>query len=298
MAASLSVSAGAGLRIVGFKAAHRIITGGNFSRRELSELHSELATIELNDNDRRARASFRQSLLEPTGNSLAQAEWARARLSDLDVPLDDPTVPFKDEAASLAAAERGKWPSALDHACRWLFDQPFDPRAAIQLSYVTAAGLDDYQQSLRAAEFGLRSSPDNVTLRNNAAYALLELGQVRSAQAHLDVIATPATHERVAVNATRGLLAYRKGDLAQGEALYRQAIRIAQRTGNTGAEATALGMLVRERLGARQIDTRLGQDINALVGLLEKTDDEPAAQRLLKRIIPTAQTALGGLHHT
>ncbi len=298
MAASLSVSAGAGLRIVGFKAANRIITAGNFSRRELSELHSELATIELNDSDRRARASFRRSLLAPTGNSLAQAEWARTRLSDLEVPLDDPAVPFKDEAASLAASERGEWRSALGHASQWLFDQPFDPRAAIQLSYIAAAGLDDYQQSLRAALFGLKSSPDNVTLRNNAAYALLELGDIRTAQAHLDVIATPATHERVAVNATRGLLAYRKGDLAQGEALYRQAIKIAQRTGDTGAEAIALGMLMRERIDAGEIDTRLRQDISALVGLLEKTNDEPAAQRLLKRIVPAAQAALGRVHPT
>jgi hypothetical protein len=54
--------------------------------RHLSELASAIGTVHLKEGNRKARKLFKTSLVDPTGNSLAQAEWATPRLGSLVHP--------------------------------------------------------------------------------------------------------------------------------------------------------------------------------------------------------------------
>jgi tetratricopeptide (TPR) repeat protein len=251
MAASLSVAATGGLPIRGTRAARRIIDRANFRPIELSELESELGTLELGVGaDRKARVLFERSLTSPTDNSLAQGAWASYRLPSLDVRIDTLDVPFADEAMSRSALHDGDWNAALDHSIQWLDDQPFDSQAATHASYIAAVGLDDWPTSKLLAEMGLRANPSDPTLLNNMAYALIEMGELDDAEELLRRGRQRGGEdmERVALNATAGLLYFRRGDAAEGRRLYGLAIDRARRAGENDREAMAQAMLLREEI--------------------------------------------------
>jgi Tfp pilus assembly protein PilF len=268
MAALLSATSLAGRPLPGKNVARRILDSGRFEPIENSDLVSELGTLEMKaGDDRRARKLFRQSLVTPTDNSLAQVEWASHKLRSLDVQLDAFDVPFAAEAVALSAAQRGDWATALSESVRWLDDQPFDSDAAMHGSYVAAVGLEDWEQSRAIAEIGLRSNPTHPTLANNLAYALVEMGRLAEALAPLRTAALNVSEQpdRVAILATTGLLAFRQGDADSGRDLYRQSIELSKRLNDTDAETMARSMLLREEVRAGQLANAL-----ALLEALEK----------------------------
>ena len=67
------------------KRGRRMVEGGDFSAFDLTELASELATLELAAGKRQARRLFEKALLDPNDNSLAQAEWASQHASGINV---------------------------------------------------------------------------------------------------------------------------------------------------------------------------------------------------------------------
>lgn len=286
LAASLSVAGAGKLPVRGVRGARRVLDRGSFRPIELSELESELATLELETgSDRKARSLFQRSLAAPTDNSLAQVEWASHRLSALEVPLDQVDVPFPSEAFSRSAAQDGDWKLALHHAVSWLDDQPFDAQAAIHASYVASVGLDEWSTSVALADLGLRANPTDLTLLNNMAYALTEMGDLEGARLYLDR-ATGRDGEngdRVALQATRGLLHFRLGDADTGRQLYRRAIDFARRSGEIDAEATARSMLLREELtlGAASLDA---ESIDVIAGLAKRIQDA-GARRCVERAL-------------
>lgn len=285
MATRLSVSATAGLPISGVRAARRILERGNFRPIELSELESELGTLELRDGtERRARALFQRSLDSPTDNSLAQATWASHRMASLDVDVGTIAVPFAAEAMSRSAAESGDWSTALSHAIQWLDDQPFDTQAAITASYLAAVGLDDWPLCRDLADMGLRANPTDLTLINNLSYSLIEMGDLDSASkwlglANFDADSSP---EQVALDATRGLLMLRLGELDVGRKLYRRAIDRARRDRDGRSEAMARSMLLREEIRIGGLD--LAAAFEPIAELGQRVRD-PDVQRCIDRTV-------------
>ncbi|MDQ6613354.1 MAG: hypothetical protein M3083_00935 [Actinomycetota bacterium] len=268
MAASLSVAGVGKFSIGSLRAATRILDNANFRLVERSELAGEMATLELaSGGERKARELFRRSLGTPTDNSLAQVQWASDKLPSLALQLENVEIPFVAEALSRAAYQQGDWKSALFHAIRWIDDQPFDTQAATTASYIAAVGLEDWDTSVIAAEMGLRAKPHDPLLTNNLAYALVERGDLTRAAEYLTIDRVRAAEkaERVALDATRGLLKFRLGNRDEGRALYGKAIEFARRSGEADAEAMARSMLIREELrhgGVTQIE--------ALIAALDK----------------------------
>lgn len=295
MAALLSVTSLARKPLPGKGVARRILDSGRFEPIENSDLVSELGTLEMKSgDDRRARKLFRQSLVTPTDNSLAQVEWASHKLSSLEVELDAFDVPFAAEAAARSAEQRGDWTTALSESVRWLDDQPFDSDAAMHASYVAAVGLEDWEQCRTMAEIGLRANPANSTLANNLAYALIEMGRLAEALVPLKTAASNVADQgdRVAILATTGLLAFRQGDADGGRDLYRQSIDLAKRLNDADAGVMARSMLVREEI-------RAGQHANALALLqaikkLAATVKNPGVLRCVERAGGLVETSSHG----
>lgn len=256
MSASLGVASVAGKRVTSLKNARRILEDENFRPVERSDLAAELATILLEaGTDKKSKRLFERSIKDPTDNSLAQAEWASHRIRALGVDLNRADVAFPSEALSRSALEEGKWEIALTAAMQWLQDQPFDSTAAETASYVAVVGLEDWPAAMNAAQIGLRASPANAILRNNLAFALIELGELDEAQWNLQqsFSLALASREPVALQATRGLLAFRRGHHAEGRAGYREAIGRALTDGDREGAAMARSMQLREevRVGNR-----------------------------------------------
>ena len=250
LAAELATAKASGKRPAGIRHARAMVEDRDFTRREVSELASEVATLEMTTSEKDAKRLFRSALRDPTENSLAQVEWASHHIAGLVVPSHELAVPLASEARTLHLQEEGDWLEAAKNASAWQSDQLFSANAALAASFVYAAGLDDWQSSFEAAVVGLVAHPTRAMLLNNAAYSLIEMNRLEEAVSLLERIDFRASPDQELISgfATRGLLAFRRGFPESGRRLYEQAIELARAMRQRPQEAMALVMLAREEL--------------------------------------------------
>ncbi|MPT14501.1 MAG: hypothetical protein E2601_06300 [Microbacterium sp.] len=206
------------------RAARTLIEFATFSPRALSELRSELATAEMRSgHDRKARELFHQSFSDPTENAVAQAvSWAERSSLVLDPSLLDRDRVY--EARALDSARLGNWAAATAEASAWHRDQPFSAEPFQFASYTAALGSGDYEHALNIATSGLEIHRSDRTLRNNAAYALANLGRTAEARLHLVEPVEHSSVEDLTEWATMGLINYREGRATEGEFYYQTAV--------------------------------------------------------------------------
>lgn len=226
------------------------LNSGIWDQRSLSELASEIATLEAKSGkDKDAKRLFRMSLIEPTENAVAQAA---------SISVDQPTlVPdhllIKGtqhawdafEARAIQSEIESNFAAASEYSVAWLDDQPFSLLAATYASYITASGMQDWSSAIELARRGLMIHRDDSLLLNNLAYAMTEAGQdlamarrlIAQAERGKDAMKFAAT-----IAATKGLLEYRTGNAAAGRRLYNLAAATAKKAREFDVEATALVM--------------------------------------------------------
>lgn len=209
----------------------KIVQSGNLAPFHLSELASAIGTLDFESgNRRRARKMFDAALVDPTENTVAQAAWIGRQIGGLEL---SPEGTGSHEADAVRLSQAGRWAESVESASLWLADQSFSSRPSILGSYAAATGLMDFEAAARIAERGLIANPTNVTLLNNSAFALARLGHVEEARVQLSRIKMADTDEygEVAIRATSGLVAFRRGNSEEGRRLYRSAIDRAQSLG-------------------------------------------------------------------
>jgi tetratricopeptide (TPR) repeat protein len=246
LACEISAADIAGERSTLLRVARQLLADERFSARELSELASAVATIELGAGDLRAsRQLFRQALRAPSDNSVAQVTWASPILG-LRADEQALAAPASWEARAIAAHRGGDWRQAAQEAQHWLADQPFASRPAELGSYESSKG-GDFAMGLKLAAQAIHANPKEFLLRNNAAFCLLSMNRVKQAKAHLDAIEEDklAAGERATLTATWGLYHYRSGAHEQGREHYLRAIRESR---DSTSRALASIMLAREEL--------------------------------------------------
>jgi len=240
MAGEIALSGLAGRRPRFFKAGAALVNEGGIRLLHLSELASAIGTVHLNDGNRKARKLFDVSLIDPTGNSLAQAEWVNPRLGgglvdshSLDRKADS------TEARVLEAYWRVDFREIVDRCEPWSAEEPYSHRPA-QFGSGAAITIEDFDEALRFCAEGLKKSPDNAVLKNNRAYALVATGQYLEG-AHLvaSCLATSQGDNRAAATATHGFLCMRTGALELGANRYKEAITFLRRSKNAVLESLA-----------------------------------------------------------
>jgi tetratricopeptide (TPR) repeat protein len=217
------------------KRGHRMIQSRDFSAFAKSELASAIATCELNEGNRTAaKKLFRQSLVLPTENSVAQAEWASSQVGQLIVPSQVDDVPRTFEANFLYGYRIGDWELARSSAEQWLKDQPFSSRPAAVLSHLYESVFERFEDAIRIVHFGLKSNPEDRGLQNNEAFALIRLNRLDEAERLLARIDFTERDDSatIALTATKGLLLFRRGFVSAGRTLYLRAIEIAKKLSN------------------------------------------------------------------
>jgi tetratricopeptide (TPR) repeat protein len=273
------------------KLGRRMVDSRDFSDFAKSELASALATIELNEGNRRAaKKFFKQSLTLPTENSVAQAEWASAQVGDLYPPATQPQVPRNYEARSLYGYRVGDWETARTNAEDWLNDQPFSSRPANVLSYLYSTILERHEEALEVLNFSLRSNPDDRSLINNKAFNLINLERLDEAETLLKRTDPKAIDDPAAITliATKGLLLFRRGLPEIGRLLYLDAIDIAKRKDNGHYSAMAALRLALEELRA-DTQTKSKSVRNAVQ--LAASRDEPDVRHVYARLATLAKLA-------
>ena len=214
------------------KSARRMLSDGKISPVHISELASAVATLELASGSiKNSKKLFRLSLKHPTENSIAQVAWVSRYNST--ILLDDEYLnrPNTFEARSWYFYSQSIWEKAIQACRQWEYDQPFSSRPSIRSSYVSATALEDYARSEQFAKQGLRANPENSTLLNNLAFARINLGDINGAKEVLSKVKrlSLSDQEWVSLQATRGLLAFRTGNVGAGRKLYSEARSKAQK---------------------------------------------------------------------
>ena len=203
----------------------------NLRRRHLppvhtSELASALATEELIlGKKKNARDLFKASLLEPTDNSVAQALWAKDRVS-VNVGDRQLLIERAFEARTKASLSEGLYEDALKHCAFWGQDEPFSVYPAIEGSHIALAFLDDFDKAVQFVDQGLFSNPNSFSLWNNGAVAYARAGKLNEARRYFEHIdhAIKSNDPEPTALATRGLIDFRAGDWQQGRLYYEKSL--------------------------------------------------------------------------
>lgn len=236
----------------------KILRAGTHEPFQTAELASAIATLELvNGKARMARDLFRTSLIEPTENSLAQAEWALDKVKGLELNVQDyEKTAGKYEAAAWDYFGKGSWELSLANAKAWLADQPFSSRPAMLASYVAICMQEKYAEGIAILNESLRANRDNHILLNNLAFGLAVSGQPERAAKTLSIldIENIDKRDRVSLIATQGLIEYRKGNAFTGRSKYYEALKLATDLRDETLRVRALIFFAQEEVIAKTPD--------------------------------------------
>ena len=293
LASEIAVSSLAGRTSRNIKLGKSLIAREIYSNIQTSELASALATVELCSGARKnSRKYFKQSLIDPNDNSLAQTAWANRMDPTLDFVITDQAlkIPNSSEAKTIQCRINGDWKGLIDNCLVWLRDEPFSSRPAELGSYVAVALIGDFSLGEKFARAGLVSDPTNIALKNNLCVAVANQGNIQEAESVYNEIGEPETdrEERVPYLATGGLIQFRKSNRIGGRELYLAAIDTAKRIGDMRLANLAILHYVNEELNIKSEIS--GNLLNDLGENIEKTKDKEirSAFELVKsRVRPT-----------
>ena len=285
LAAQLAVGNLARRKVRRIGSARRMLTDEQLSPAHVSELASAVGTLELGAGRRKqARRLFKQSLIDPTENSVAQAVWAGRKYGALSSAWLDSRLSTAFEAESWTHYENANWAKAVERCRLWQFDQPFSTGPGWHGTFTAAVAMQDYESSMWFAENGLAANPNDFILANNLVFALINRGELELAGTRLQRIEKRSLTvlDRSVLKATRGLFEYRSGRLERGRQLYLDAREIAQRhkAKNLLALATAFHAIEETAIAADGHD----QLRSTAVGLLKQQKQEPAFRVLEARL--------------
>lgn len=231
-----------------------LLAEDNHRPRQITELAGAAATtISLDGNRKRGRRLFKESMADPTGNSLAQAQWAEQSFDEELISEGQLERTFDaKEARAVQKYEAGQFEQALTLAREWIRDEPFSSRG-YRLGAAAASVVDDAKQIEEFARTGLRYEPKSGHLLNSLAFSLALQGlyheakqTLREIQAEIDDRALLLVSE-----ANRGLIAMRQEDLARGDELYRKAISGFRQLQEQRAARIAMAYYAREAVQAK-----------------------------------------------
>jgi tetratricopeptide (TPR) repeat protein len=225
IAAELSIAELAGQKPRYFEQGRRLVEQGQFYPRQITELSGAIATLELEAGRRKkSRDFFRTSLTDPSGNAVAQAEWASPEFNvELVSPQTFSTASEVDEATAfhlLREKKFGEVPAACE---RWSQGEPYSIRP-FEVGSSTAAMIGDHEKALKLAQQGLLVRPNAKLLLNNQAFSLAHLGRLKEAEQSLRGIGQEDERLWLVSQANRGLISMRSGQHQAGMTYYREAI--------------------------------------------------------------------------
>ena len=254
----------------------RLSDNQSFRNYDRSELAMALATLEYESggSKKRTKKFQRLALMDPTENTVAQADWLANRDSGLEhVNVSAFQIPANFEAAANAAFGAGDWDTSYQHAQNWLADQPFSARPAILAGFITSSILVDFRKAVQFCKDALIPNPDDTTLLNNLAFSYANLNETKEARKYIRrAVKKPnlKMEELIIVTATQGLISFREGDAENGEALYQQALDFASKD-KTNRRFVEMCTLYRTRERALLRAIAMPQAIRTLEEVANKT---------------------------
>lgn len=270
-----------------FKSGLSVVESGRVIPHQITELAGAIGTDDLlSGNRKRSRKMFVQSMSDPTGNSLAQGEWAAPHFGSEIIPFSRlDTVPEAAEAKAFRLYREVRFGEVLLVCEEWAQLDPFSIRP-FQFAACTAGLIEEYDHAIRCAEKGLQIWRDAPLLLNAAAFALASTDRPDEAETMLNRI--HKSHSDVlsyVVSANRGLVAYRRGHQTEARRLYMEAIDGFKRLGIPRLNAQAQVYFAREAALAKEPDAEeLLQQAERAAAPYQRTEVGIVLNRIEKRL--------------
>ncbi len=263
------------------RSARELLISDNFRPFDLSELASELGTLELGaGHSRSAKRLFEQALRDPNENTVAQASNLSEK-ADVGLRPELLSIAGGHEARAIMYSREGNWMDATREAEVWAQDQPFAVGPALFGSYAASVGAGLYETALDLAQSGLRANPNEPNLRNNAAFALANMGRAVDALRLVpDRSETDGLDAEVS-QATLGLIYFRLGDVDQGRRLYDAAVQEMAESGERQVAAIAMSLWAYEE---RRAGTTLAEHVSKISRDAADRFPSPEAKAVQQRI--------------
>jgi tetratricopeptide (TPR) repeat protein len=229
LAAEIAVSDLAGQTSKYIKHSKRWIDAQKFGPFHLSELAGAIATQELESgNIKGTKKLLKGAMLDPTENVVAQTEWLIGHRGLQRIPELSVRRPDTNEANFFEAFTEARWTNAMTEARLWCADQPFSTGAITWGSYVAGTILENHHEAMALLDIGHLANPSDWVIKNNMAFHKASVGFLDDAEAWLDRIAldTNDVAAKGTTTATRGLIAYRRGNIDEGRAKYAEALNV------------------------------------------------------------------------
>lgn len=226
MASEIATAQVAGVQSAQLRKAQRALNTKSFKSRDVTELAGAVGGAELYlGNLKEARKLFRLALEYPTDNVLAQAITNQDHLQiEIDQSLIAKAPNGVFEGRALQALLRTDFEKVSQLTECWADEEAFSSRPRLLQSFVHGA-LGNFEQALEAADAGLLTDPNDMSLRGNRAYALALMKRFEEAEAELRHIDAHGDEDnRPLTLATMGAVLLLRGDHALGSALYEEAL--------------------------------------------------------------------------
>lgn len=212
-----------------------------------TELASNIATIEMkHGGHKKSRQLFRQALIQPNDNSLAQVEWASRKDHALSVSLEQYNINKNFEALMYDAYfNKKQFDLTLTHAIHWFLDQPYSKDSVMFGSNIAATLLSEQDKAIAFVRAGLISHPNDPGLINNLAYSLALDNRPQESLDALSKIKHSSQigkETQICLIATQGLALFRtkeENNVKEGVRLYQEAMQKAKDSKNNLLALTA-----------------------------------------------------------
>ena len=193
--------------------------------RQVTELAGAIGTsLILDGSHKRGKKLFRQSMLDPTNNALAQAEWASEALGDhlVSETLLKRLMDAK-EARARHALSSGNFEEAYKYSLAWIDQEPFSS-LAYAFAVVSANITENFKASEELARKALLYFPRSASFKNTMAFAIASQAggndRLTEAEKYLRAITnSDDPRELLVAEANRGLIAFRRGGCERRGAL-------------------------------------------------------------------------------
>lgn len=208
------------------KEGKRLVEGETFSARQITELAGSIGTEEIvSGNRKNAKKLFRLSMMDPTGSSAAQGEWATPSIGAELISETRLSTTFENaEALAFHAYRTKRFGAIATHCWNWAENDPFSIRP-FEFGAASVGFIEQFDEVIAFAQRGLSIKPDSANLLNGLAFAKASLGLVDDASAALSKVPLHQDPVQAVIYiANQGLIEFRTSQCEKGIERYKEAI--------------------------------------------------------------------------
>lgn len=205
-----------------------------------SELIESIGMLEYKSgNNRKAKKKFKLAWSDPSGNVVTHGEWILRNIFPSLAESANLDFSKSLEALTWQSFYKLKLDDALTYVRDWILEEPYSTHPFVCGSDIACHARIPLE-AIKFAKEGLIANPNDLSLKNNLAFAYLRSNIIDKAEHILNTYPKSLSErERIFYFATKGLLYYKKGNINLGRDLYLESIKLCRKNNNKRLAAKA-----------------------------------------------------------